>query len=171
MVSESYAKSKDIPVIAELLACGSTLDAHKITAPDPSGLSIERALKETISVEGFDPRKIDYIQAHGTATRHNDPIELAAIQAVLGNHATQVPISSTKDRHGHAIAAAGIQEFNILMNCFEHDYIPGNMNLKNPIDQTMNLPRMNQNKRIEYALTNNFAFGGVNASILTKNMT
>ncbi len=169
LVSETYLKKHQLTPIAELLSYGNTLDGYKITAPDPEGTAMRKAIRQAIESGGISPDKIDYIQAHGTATRHNDVIETAAIKDVFGDSIKGVWISSTKDRHGHAIAAAGIQEFNILLNGMENDFMPANINLKNPVDETVNFIRKNKKQRINYALTNNFAFGGVNTSILLKN--
>ncbi len=170
LVSEDYAKKQNLTPIAELVSYGNTLDGYKITAPDPSGKAMQRAIRTAIVKGDISPKEIDYIQAHGTGTRHNDQIEADAIKAVFAEAAKDVLISSTKDRHGHAIAAAGVQEFNILLNCLEHDFIPGMVNLRHPLDEDLNFVRQNKTQSIQYALTNNFAFGGVNTSILVKNI-
>jgi 3-oxoacyl-(acyl-carrier-protein) synthase len=107
--------------------------------------------------------------AHGTGTKQNDEIELNAIRNVMGENANSVPVSSTKDRHGHAIAAAGIQELCLLLEFMKHDLMPGNLNLQNPINADMNLLRENTSKKIKYALTSNFAFGGINTVLAVKN--
>ena len=169
MVSESYLRRYQLTPIAELLSYGNTLDGYKITAPDPEGTAMHKAIKQALDKGGIAPEKIDYIQAHGTATRHNDVIEIDAIKSVFGAAFKDVCISSTKDRHGHAIAAAGIQEFNILLNSMENDFMPANVNLRTSVDETANLIQKNKNKRINYAMTNNFAFGGVNTALLLKN--
>lgn len=167
-VSESYMERNDLTPIAEIVSYGNTLDGYKITAPDPEGTYIKKAMNIALEMADLDESKIDYIQAHGTATRHNDVIELKAIKEVFGTHSQDVLISGTKDRHGHAIGAAGIQEFNILMNCLENDFLPSNMNMRNPIEDDMSLMTQNINKRINYAMTNNFAFGGVNTVVIVK---
>lgn len=170
LVSEKYLKENKIKPLAEIVSYCSTLDGYKITAPDPDGTAIKRALKTAVQNAKIRADEIDYIQAHGTATRQNDPIELDAIKEVLGTHAKAVAISSTKDRHGHAIAAAGVQEFCILTNCMQHNFIPGNMNMKIPLDPEMNLLTENKSQHIRYGITNNFAFGGVNTVIIMKNV-
>lgn len=171
LVNDSFLqKNPDIKPMAQILSFGNSLDGYKITAPDPEATHIKKAMKQAIDSSGITIGEIDYIQAHGTGTRQNDGMELAAIKEVFGSYASQVHISSTKDRHGHAIAAAGIQELTILLNCMEHSFIPGNMNMNTPIDPEMNLPKENQNKQIHIGMTNNFAFGGVNTFLILKNM-
>lgn len=168
LASESYVKQHNIKPIAALLAYGNTLDAYKITAPDPSGTSMKKAISEALINAEIQPKDIDYINAHGTATIHNDGVELQAIQEVFGQQAKNVPISSTKDRHGHAIAAAGIQELAVLLTCLENDFMPANMNMKTPIDNAFNLLQKNTKKQLKYVLSNNFAFGGVNTVFVLK---
>jgi 3-oxoacyl-[acyl-carrier-protein] synthase II len=88
----------------------------------------------------------------------------------LGDFAKTIPISSTKDRHGHAIAAAGIQELCVVLESMKHNLIPGNRNLVNSCDPSFNLLTKNTTKKIEYALTSNFAFGGINTVLAVKNL-
>ena len=102
-------------------------------------------------------------------TRHNDQLELDCIEKALGKAAKKIPISSTKDRHGHAIAAAGIQELCLLLEIMKHSTIPSNLKLKNPCHKDFNLVKENQKKKITYALSNNFAFGGINTVLVIKN--
>ena len=115
--------------------------------------------------------KIDYINAHGTGTRSNDEAELRAIERVVGTAAPQIAVSSTKDRHGHAIAAAGIQEFHVLTTCMQANLIPANLSFTNSLATQLQLPhQQNTIQPIRYALTNNFAFGGVNCSLVLQNL-
>lgn len=170
LASEEYVNRNNLTPIAEILSYGNTLDGYKITAPDPSGKAMRRAMEIALKNGGVDKNEINYIQAHGTATRHNDIIEIEAVMDVFGDLASKIPLSSTKDRHGHAIGAAGVQELAVLLNCMENDLLPSNMNMKNPIKEEMNLLKENTKQKINYALTNNFAFGGVNTVLLVKNM-
>jgi len=169
LASESFVKKNNITPIAEILSYGNTLDAYKITAPDPSGVSMEKAITQALANAKIAPKEIDYINAHGTGTKQNDAVELNAIFETFGNCAKKIPISSTKDRHGHAIAAAGVQELAVLLACMQNDFIPANTNLKKPIDASFNLLKENQTKKINYAMSNNFAFGGVNTVFILKN--
>lgn len=170
LASEEFISTNNIVPIAELLGYGNTLDAYKITAPDPKGDSITKAIQDVMEKSNLTTDMIDYINAHGTGTKHNDQLELQCFERALGEGVKKIPISSTKDRHGHAIAAAGIQELCVVLESMKHNLIPGNLNLKNSCEPTFNLVRENTNKRIEYALTSNFAFGGINTVLAIKNL-
>jgi 3-oxoacyl-[acyl-carrier-protein] synthase II len=154
----------------EMLGYGNTLDGYKITAPDPNSLGMKRAMKNALKSAHIAPEQVDYINLHGTGTLANDPLELNAIKDVFGSYAAQIPASSTKDRHGHAIASAGGQEFIITCLCMENDFVPCTLNLEKPINQKeVNLVQdKNIIKRITIGLTNNFAFGGVNTVLAVK---
>jgi 3-oxoacyl-[acyl-carrier-protein] synthase II len=169
LVSEEFMKRNNIEPLAEFLGYGNTLDAFKITAPDPSALSMSKAIQDALVKSNLTPTDIDYYYAHGTGTRQNDGTELKAFTNVFGEVANSIPISSTKDRHGHAIAAAGVQEFSILLELMKNNLIPANMNLENPINQELNLIKEDKKQRINYALTSNFAFGGINTVLAVKN--
>lgn len=166
LASESFIKEHNLKPVAELLGYGNTLDAYKITAPDPEGISMTAAVKNAIEDSQISPDQIDYVLAHGTGTRHNDELELKALGQILP-HGT--PVSSTKDRHGHAIAAAGIQEFCILLELMRDGYIPKNLNTKNPCQTSLDIVREDRYTNINYALTSNFAFGGINTVLAVKN--
>jgi 3-oxoacyl-[acyl-carrier-protein] synthase II len=169
MVSESFLKKNKLEPIASVCGYGNTLDGYKITAPDPSGIQMARAIEQAVLSSGIPKNRVDYIQAHGTGTRQNDATELGAIKRAFGALSAEIPVSGTKDRHGHAIAAAGIQEVCVLLECMKHRFLPGNLNMKQPIAADMNLLRENVSKQIDYALTCNFAFGGINTVLALKN--
>ena len=166
LASESFVRLNKLTPTAQLLGYGNTLDAYKITAPNPNGESMEQSVKDALNNSGITPKEIDYILAHGTGTRQNDQLELKALESVLGQG---IPISSTKDRHGHAIAAAGIQEFCILMELMKAGLIPRNLHMETPCETTLDLVKKDRQKRINYALTSNFAFGGINTVLAVKN--
>jgi len=169
LASEEFVRKNKLNPIAQILGFGNTLDGYKITAPDPSGNSMTQAIKDAMHSADLLPEEISYINAHGTGTKHNDALELSCFEKALGDYAKKIPISSTKDRHGHAIAAAGIQEFCVLMELMKHNVIPANLNLKNPCYPDFNLVRENTFQEINYALTSNFAFGGINTVLAVKN--
>jgi len=156
----------------EIMGYGNTLDGYKITAPDPDAVGMIRAMGKALSNSDIAPDQVDYINLHGTGTLANDPLEVKAIEDVFGEYAEQLPISSTKDRHGHAIAAAGGQEFVITCLCMENDFIPCTLNLKKPINETgvRLIKDKNITGRLHICLTNNFAFGGVNTVVAIKRM-
>lgn len=166
LASESFVKSNKLLPSAQLLGYGNTLDAYKITAPNPDGESMAQAVKNALNNSGITPKEIDYILAHGTGTQQNDQLELKALESVLG---AGIPISSTKDRHGHAIAAAGIQEFCILLELMKAGFIPRNLHMETPCETSLDLVKKDRQKRINYALTSNFAFGGINTVLAVKN--
>ena len=170
LASEDFVAKNNISPIAELLGYGNTLDAYKITAPDPNGYSMTKAIKDAMDNSNLTADMLDYINAHGTGTKHNDQLELSCYESALGAIAKTIPISSTKDRHGHAIAAAGIQELCVVLESMKHNLIPGNRNLLNSCDPSFNLLTKNTTKKIEYALTSNFAFGGINTVLAVKNL-
>ncbi len=168
LVSESFVQRTGIRPKAQLLGYGNTLDAYKITAPDPEGTSITRAIQDALKRSGLKPGQIDYINAHGTGTKHNDQLELSCLRNAFGAELNKIPISSTKSRHGHAIAAAGIQEFCLLLEMLKHQLVPGNLFMKSPCDTALFLPTENIQRNLQYGMTTNFAFGGVNTVLVVK---
>jgi len=171
LASENAVKSMGVIPEYELIGFGNTLDAFKITAPNPNGFGVENAMRKAISMSGILPREINYINAHGTGTRSNDEVELKAIERVLGESASQTYVSSTKDRHGHSIAAAGIQEFNVLLSAMKNKIIPANLGTSKPLNSTLQIPiKTNIHQETRIGMTNNFAFGGVNCSLIIKNL-
>lgn len=168
-VSDDLAESGGLQPTLEMLGYGNTLDGHHITAPDPTGSGMARAMQRALENSGVSPADIDHVNLHGTGTRANDPIELAALKRVFGEYATGVPVSSTKDRHGHLIAAAGIMEAIVLEQCMLHDLIPCTANLTNPIDPEMDLVvDENRSAPLRTCMSNSFAFGGINTSVVFR---
>ena len=169
LASEEVCRSHNLQPKYELKGGASTLDAYKITAPDPGGVSIEKCLHKCLQHANWKPGDVDYIHAHGTGTKLNDSIELKAIHKVFGEKASEVPISSTKDRHGHAIGAAGVQELVVSLLALDNGFIPSNRNLQTPLKPEMNLVRKNRKKQLKRIIMNNFAFGGVNTVLAIEN--
>jgi 3-oxoacyl-[acyl-carrier-protein] synthase II len=172
LVSEEGLKSLGLDPAFELIGFGNSMDAYKITAPDPSGIGIEKAMRKAINMSGAKASDIQYINAHGTGTRSNDEVELRAIERVVGDAAPSISVSSTKDRHGHSIAAAGIQEFHVLLASMKSGVVPANLNTTKPLQTNLRLPvGVNLQHEIKIGMTNNFAFGGVNCSLMVKKLT
>jgi len=171
LASEHAVKSLGLTPEFELIGFGNTLDAYKITAPNPNGMGVENAMKNAIKMANIMPEEIRYINAHGTGTRSNDEVELRAIERVLGESAPQTFVSSTKDRHGHSIAAAGIQEFQVLLSSMKNNIVPANLQTVKLLSSSLQIP-LNTNvlQDIQIGMTNNFAFGGVNCSLLVKKL-
>lgn len=171
LAGEEFVRAHRLEPLFEILGYGNTLDGYNITAPDPSGSGMKRAFSAALSSAGVQADEVDYINLHGTGTRSNDPVEIDAVLAGFGSATAAIPMSSTKDRHGHAIAAAGIQELAILCLCMEHDFVPCNVNLEKPIRGPAEVDLvMGENRKaaIRTGVTVNFAFGGVNTALVLR---
>lgn len=172
LAGEDFIQKNQVKPLFEILSWGNTLDAYQITSPDPEGKGMMRALDEAISKSGKAPADIDYINLHGTGTRLNDQLEIMALKNIFGRDLKKIPISSTKDRHGHAIAAAGIQELAILCLALENNFVPCNMNLEKPIDteNTDLVMNLNRNTSISTGMNCNYSFGGVNTALIIQKL-
>lgn len=166
--SEESALARGAKIYAEVLGYGSTLDAHKVTAPHPEGHGAVAVMKNTLKDAGLQPNQIDYINAHGTSTPLNDVIETSAIKRVFANEANQYPlVSSTKSMIGHWISAAPVPEALATVLSIFHDLVPPTINLETA-DVACDLDYVAQEARsakINYALSNSFGFGGINSCI------
>src|SRR5271156_1615371 len=165
MVLEDFdaAKARGAKIYAEICGMGMSSDAHHLTQPTVEGPS--RAMREALREAGLAPEEIGYINAHGTGTPGNDPVESKAIRAVFGAHADKLGVSSTKSLHGHALGAAGALEAIATVLALYHGILPptANYNERDPecdLDYIPNKPRVQQ---VQAALSNSFAFGGLNA--------
>jgi len=116
------------------------------------------------------PDDVDYVNMHGTGTVANDAVEAAAVMSVFGPSAATCPVSSTKDRHGHLIAAAGIQELGVLCLAMENDFVPCTANLSRPVvTEGIDLVAgENRDGHIGVGMSNSFAFGGVNSVVIMR---
>ena len=162
------AKKRGAQILAEIVGYGMSSDASHITKPDQKGA--ERAMKFAIEDSKINADQIGYINAHGTATLVNDAMEVAAIRAVFGNHADALPISSTKSLHGHALGATSSLEAVATILTLKNGILPPTANFEEPdehcnIDVVANASR---SKSVQYALSNAFAFGGLNAVLAFK---
>jgi nodulation protein E len=167
MILEPFeaAKARGAKIYAEICGFGMTSDAHHLTQPAVVGPS--RAMQGALREAGLAPEQVGYINAHGTGTPGNDPVESRAIRAVFGAHADKVAISSTKSLHGHALGAAGALEAIATVLAMFHGILPPTANYNEPdpecdLDYIPNKPRK---QKVEAALSNSFAFGGLNAVI------
>jgi 3-oxoacyl-[acyl-carrier-protein] synthase II len=174
LVIEEYehAKARGAKIYAELVGVGMTADAFHLTAPHPEGLGASNVMKLAVSDACLKPKDIDYINVHGTATPLGDISEIKAIVNVFGEHAYKLNISGTKSMTGHLLGAAGAIEAITTIMAIVHDVVPPTINFKTPddaIDQKLNLTlNKAQNRKINYALSNTFGFGGHNASVVIK---
>jgi nodulation protein E len=162
------ALARGAPILAELAGTGMSSDASDITLPNVEGPT--SAMRLALADAGLAPEAIDYINAHGTGTVANDATETKAIHAVFGAHARKLALSSTKSMHGHALGAAGGIELAATLLAMQHNLMPPTINYTaaDPacdLDVVPNEPRA---RAIDAALSNSFAFGGLNAVVAVK---
>ncbi|WP_245372884.1 beta-ketoacyl-ACP synthase II [Crossiella equi] len=163
------ALRRGAPILAEIAGYGATSDAYHWTAPHPEALGARRAIGKALKDAGIDPTQIDYVNAHGTSTTLNDKTETFAIKQVLGEHATKIPVSSTKSMTGHMIGAAGAVELIACAYAMRTGKVPPTINLHKPLDEEMNfVPHTPQDADVTYAMSNSFGFGGHNAVLVAK---
>ncbi len=157
------AVARGAAIVGEIVGFGMSSDAFHITQPSPDGAA--RAMLAALSDADLDPAQIGYINAHGTATLANDAAETTAIRKVFGDHADRLAVSSTKSMHGHTLGAAGALEAAATLLALRHGILPPTANFNEP-DPACGLdviPNVARAAEIEFALSNSFAFGGLNA--------
>ena len=174
VVLEEYehALKREATIYAEVVGGGLTADAHHITAPHPEGLGARNVMKLAIEDAGVYVSDVDYVNVHGTSTPLGDIAETKAIKDLFGEHAYNLNISSTKSMTGHLLGAAGVIESIACIMAVKNDIVPPTINhvTDDPnIDNKLNLTfNKAQKRKVNYALTNTFGFGGHNASVLFK---
>jgi 3-oxoacyl-[acyl-carrier-protein] synthase II len=165
------AHSRGAEVYAEICGYGNSFDAHGISEPHPDGRGAWQAMSRALSEARIDADAIDCINAHGTSTPKNDPIETMAIRRLLGAHADRVPIAATKSMIGHLISAAGAVEAIAAIACMNAGVVHPTINLDDP-DPLCDLdyvPHVAREHPQRYVLSTSFAFGGQNAAIVIGN--
>ena len=165
-----HARHRGAAVLAELAGYGSSCDANHLTAPHPEGRGAIMAMNAALSTAGLAPADVDYVNAHGTSTPINDPIETKAIKAVFGDHARKLKVSSTKSMHGHLLGGAGGIEAVVTVMAIRDQFFPPTRNLENP-DPACDLdyvPNTGVPGRIRTAISNALGFGGHNAVVLFR---
>ena len=170
MEEHEHAKRRGAPIYAELVGYGMSADAFHITAPSEDGEGAVRTMQLALEKAGAKPTDIDYINAHGTSTPHNDRLETLAIKRCFGEHAYTLAVSSTKSMTGHLLGAAGGLEAAVAALAVYHQTVPPTINLDHP-DEGCDLdyvPHTSRKMPIRYALSNSFGFGGTNAALLFK---
>ena len=167
---ESHAKKRGANVYVELLGYSATDDGYHITAPLPDGNGAATAMKLALIDAGVEIEKIDYINAHGTATELNDIAESSAIRFVFGEHAYKIPVSSTKSSLGHLLGASGAVELIVCVKAINESAIPPTINLENPderCDIEMDfVPLKARQAKVNIAMSNSFGFGGHNSCLV-----
>ena len=168
-----HAQKRGAHIYAELAGYGSTCDAYHITSPAEDGSGAAKAMLLAMEEAKVSPSEIDYINAHGTSTHHNDLFETRAIKLALGDAAYHVPINSTKSMIGHLLGAAGAVECITCVKSIEEGYIHPTVGSEIPDEEcdlqyTFSSPIQ---KEIRYVLSNSLGFGGHNATLLLKKYT
>ncbi len=166
----SHALKRNAPIYGEIAGYGSTADAHRLTDMDPEGKGAQRAIELALRKSKSSPEEVDYVNAHGTATRVNDSIETLAIKKVLGDRAHRVPVSSIKSMLGHLIAAAGATELIACLLSIRDGVIPPTINYEEP-DPECDLdyvPNEAREAKVDMALSNSFGFGGQNICLAVR---
>ncbi|MCZ2077130.1 MAG: beta-ketoacyl-[acyl-carrier-protein] synthase family protein [Bryobacteraceae bacterium] len=157
------ARARGARIYAEILGFGMSSDAHHLTQPAAEGAA--RAMRSALSDGGVDSSQVGYINAHGTGTLANDPTEVAAIRSVFNSHAGDLAVSSTKSMHGHALGAAGAIEAVATILALDRGLLPPTANFteRDPQCDIDVIPNTAREQKVDYALSNSFAFGGLNA--------
>ena len=162
------AKRRDAKIYAEVLGSGASNDAHHMLQPDPNALGVAEMIHSALTRAGVAPERVDYINAHGTATPLGDAAETKAIKDVFGDHAYKLAVSSTKSMTGHLFGAAGACEAIFSALAIHHQVIPPTINYHNP-DPVCDLdyvPNEAREAHIDVALSNAMGLGGHNGCVL-----
>ena len=165
-----HAKKRGAVILAELVGYGATSDAYHINYPAEDGMGADMAMKNAVKDAGISLEEVEYINAHGTSTHHNDLFETRAIKLAFGEHAYQMKINSTKSMIGHLLGAAGAVEIIACIQQMNHDYIHATVGLQES-EEELDLDYVKGHgieKKFKYALSNSLGFGGHNASLLLK---
>lgn len=168
--SLEHAKARGAKIYGELVGYGATCDAYHITSPAEDGSGAAKAMEVAIEDAGIKPEEIDYVNAHGTGTHHNDLFETKAIKLALGQHAYEVSINSTKSMVGHLLGAAGGVEFITCVKSIEEGFVHATAGLETEDeDCDLNYTKgEGVHREIQYAISNSLGFGGHNASLVVK---
>jgi nodulation protein E len=162
------ARARNATIYAEIVGFGFSADASHITQPLSDGAA--SAMRQAIADANATPEEVGYISAHGTGTQANDATEAAAIHQVFGNHASKIPVSSTKSLHGHSIGASGALEALATVLALHENLLPANTGVTE-VDPTLNLDiilGVPRKATAKLALSNSLAFGGLNAVLAMR---
>lgn len=165
-----HAVNRGAKIYAEVAGYGMSADAYHISSPSPDGEGAANCMQNALTDAAVSPEEVDYINAHGTSTKHGDEVETAAIRKVFGKHAYKLCVSSTKSMIGHLLGASGGVEGVISALCIQENAVPPTINLDNP-DPACDLdyvPHKARHLDTNVVISNSFGFGGTNASIILK---
>jgi 3-oxoacyl-[acyl-carrier-protein] synthase II len=173
LILEEYehAKRRGARILAELVGYGATADANHITSPAPEGEGGQRAMRMALQDAGVTPDQVGYVNTHGTSTPQGDVAECQAINKVFGEHARKgLMVSSTKSMTGHLLGAAGGLEAVVTALALSRGVLPPTINVEeqDPECQLDVIPNQARERRVDFAMSNSFGFGGTNAVILFK---
>ena len=171
--SLSHAKHRGAKIYGEVLGYGVSCDSHHMTAPDPEASGAIRCMTAALEDAGVLPAMVDYVNAHGTATPANDLMETMGIKKVFGERAYKIPVSSTKSMTGHTLGASGAIEGVVSVLSLAHRFVPPTIHWTEP-DPECDLDYVTEGSRkedISIALSNSFAFGGNNTSLIFGRFT
>ena len=160
------ALARNAPIRAEMLGFGATSDGYDLVLPEPSGAQAAASMKRALEDAGLEPSDVDYVNVHGTSTPLGDVAEIKALRQVFGE---QVPrFSSTKSMTGHPIGAAGALEMIFSIGMLERGFVAPSINVDDPDPEIAGLPLVRQTEKVQLrtVLSNNFGFGGTNASLV-----
>lgn len=165
-----HARARGAKILAEVAGYGATADAYHITSPAPDGSGAARAMTDAMHEAGIRPEEVDYINAHGTGTHHNDLFETRAIKAAFKEAAGKLKVNSTKSMIGHLLGAAGAVEFIVCVKSLQEGFIHQTVGTTTP-DEELDLDYVlggPVHKSIRYAMSNSLGFGGHNGTLLVK---
>ena len=168
--SLEHAQARCAQIHAELVGYGATADAFHITLPAKEGAGARRAMERALHKADLDVSEVDYINAHGTSTEANDRLETHAVKTLFGEHADQLPMSSTKSMIGHALGAAGGIEAVFTIKALLDDMLPPTINYEypDPVCDLNYVPNEARPAQVDVAMSNSFGFGGHNASLVFR---
>jgi len=166
----SHARKRNAKILVEMAGFSATCDAYHLTAPHPEGLGATHAIRQALDQAGLKPEDIDYVNAHGTSTPTNDPVETRAIKNAFGEHAYKLKVSSTKGIMGHCIGAAGAIETLVCAKAVMDGFYPATANLDEPDDECDldYVPNTGQSGDIRAAISTSLGFGGHNSVVAVK---
>lgn len=163
-----HAHKRSAPILGEVVGFGMSADAHDLTSPDEGGMV--RAIESALADARLSPSDVEYVNAHGTGTATNDEIETTALKRAFGPHAAKLTVSSNKSMLGHALGAAGALELVATLMSMKEAVVPPTINYLGP-DPACDLdyvPNEARSLQINAALSNSFAFGGLNAVLAVR---
>jgi 3-oxoacyl-[acyl-carrier-protein] synthase II len=166
-----HARTRGATILAEVIGYGATADASHITLPAPGGIGAVRAAIRALAKAGLDAADLDHVNAHATSTPEGDKAELQALRTILGDRASQVPITANKSMIGHSLGAAGAIEAIVTIQTIREGCIPPTINLEDPDPAAEGLdltPNQAARHDVEIALSNSFGFGGQNTALIFR---